>query len=1405
MPEIKHLFNAGRMNKDLDERLIPNGEYRDALNIQLASTDGSDIGAIQNILGNLYINSNIYFSNPIFKCHVVDTANEKIYWFLKEDSASYLLVYDGIDVSIVIKDIGNSIFNFNNELITGVVFFEGLISLTDNINEPLLIDVNLFENSEKARLNPVTGHSQLYKDSSDEWYDVTTADLTLIKKKPASAPIIQLSSSGGVENADPLFELKFVRFSYRWKFKNGQYSIFSPFSEVAFLPGIFEFNAKKGYNTGMENTVKSITITNIDYSLNDIESIDILMKKSDDQSIYVVETISINDITESYELTSEQIYSIVANNQLLRLWDAVPLKAKAVEVSSNRLIFANYELGENTANIKPNFNVGLQGRGGNRRHIKSDRTYQFGIVFEDKYGRQTPVISNKTGSINVPFGNLEHMNAPQQFSVEMTDTLPAEASDTFDKFKYFIKDTVGEYYNVIADSVFPNPEKLNSSEVWMAMPSTEINKFQEGDFLHLKKGQNSSIPIANPLAKFKTLSVESSAPDFIGVAPSNPTAVEAVTNFDYENYNTTGRFFVKLEDINGILASLYQANIINNAVAEEILEANFGTASYPSGSYLGEYRIYDSGGGYIEKDFYFSESSVSSGSGNVAVFTQTGYNMGGTAFSNPQGTLVTEDITSGSVTVDGTSVNYKWYNAGNISYIDGFPRTIYTKWTPAQSNGVNYDQLNTVAILPVPGEEVDNIDPAVFETEPSEGFLDIYYETEEAFPIAEYGNTQLLRYFNCYSFQNGVESNRIRDDYNAVQMDKQVRVSTVLAEQYKRSRNSQGLIWSSIFNSRNSVNRLNQFLTAEAITKDLNPEYGSIQLLHTRDTDLIAFCEDKVLRILASKDALYNADGSTNITASNTVLGQAMPYSGEFGISKNPESFASYGYQVYFTDKARGAILRLSMDGLTVISNKGMSSYFRDKLKSHANKIIGSYDVHTKQYVLSFEGDESLAFSEAVDGWTSRLSFVPESGLSLNGNYFTFSSSNIWNHHANGVNNFYGAQYNSSIKFIFNNEPSVVKNFKTISYEGTQGNTLSISGWKTTSITTDLQQGKVIYFKGKEGKWFNNIEGISKNKNTLNSKEFSIQGIGSLSSTSVPQPVPTPTPTPQPVPVPTPLPIPVPVPTPAPVPVPQPIPQPVAPAPAPVAPQPVPAPVVAPVVDPTPVPQPVPAPVVAPVVDPTPVPAPVVEPVVPQPVPVPAPIVEPVAPQPVPVPVPAPAAPQLYYYIIENCANSAQLQYGYSTVSSYTISDTFNYFSNCYKYYDVDPSQQGAIDLDALSTCACEPTPIPVPVPAPVAPPQPTCRNITVDTNNLDPSRYGVAYSDANGTLQTSSFSGLGLSTDEGGGFETWNVCATTISTDVWDTQINAYVPQFNQYMVIQNTGTACTEFGNECAPGGGF
>jgi hypothetical protein len=51
MPDIKHYFRSGKMNKDLDERLVPNGEYRDALNIEMSTSDGDDVGTVQNVRG----------------------------------------------------------------------------------------------------------------------------------------------------------------------------------------------------------------------------------------------------------------------------------------------------------------------------------------------------------------------------------------------------------------------------------------------------------------------------------------------------------------------------------------------------------------------------------------------------------------------------------------------------------------------------------------------------------------------------------------------------------------------------------------------------------------------------------------------------------------------------------------------------------------------------------------------------------------------------------------------------------------------------------------------------------------------------------------------------------------------------------------------------------------------------------------------------------------------------------------------------------------------------------------------------------------------------------------------------------------------------------------------------------
>jgi hypothetical protein len=373
-----------------------------------------------------------------------------------------------------------------------------------------------------------------------------------------------------------------------------------------------------------------------------------------------------------------------------------------------------------------------------------------------------------------------------------------------------------------------------------------------------------------------------------------------------------------------------------------------------------------------------------------------------------------------------------------------------------------------------------------------------------------HGERQTLKYYNCYSYGNGVESDRIRDLFNAVKLDKGVKASTTLAEQYKEEHRRSGLIFSGMYNSMNGINRLNQFIMAENITKDLNPTYGSIQKLYQRDTDLITLCEDKVLKVLSNKDALFNADDTKNITATSNVLGNSIPFVGDYGISKNPESFASEAFRSYFTDRERGAVLRLSRDGLTPISDVGMKDWFADNLKTVV-KLIGSYDNRKSLYNITLKDsylphNSTVSFSEKSKGWVSFKSINPEIAFSLNNEYYTGRDGVIWQHHDNSVdrNSFYdddGDITNKSrVTVLFNDLPSVIKSFKTINYEGSQAkvienltdnkyyNNESSLGWHVNSIITDQQVGRIPgdfgvgdewegEFINKEGKWFNYISG----------------------------------------------------------------------------------------------------------------------------------------------------------------------------------------------------------------------------------------------------------------------------------------------------------------------------------------
>jgi len=244
---------------------------------------------------------------------------------------------------------------------------------------------------------------------------------------------------------------KFTRFSYRFKFDDGEYSLMAPFTQPCFIPdqdgyfmdreklrgtvvGVFddgenevsdENNAYRSTEVSfMENKVNKITLNiPLPCAANDlitkfkIEEVDILYKESDQTTIKVVESIPVEGSISGgsniyqYEYGSKPPFKTLPQSETVRVYDKVPVKALSQEVASNRVIYGNfqnrhtppafldYTLGafpKQTFNISENIvNSDTSEIEYPNATLKQNRTYEVGIVLSDKFGRQSTVLFSK--------------------------------------------------------------------------------------------------------------------------------------------------------------------------------------------------------------------------------------------------------------------------------------------------------------------------------------------------------------------------------------------------------------------------------------------------------------------------------------------------------------------------------------------------------------------------------------------------------------------------------------------------------------------------------------------------------------------------------------------------------------------------------------------------------------------------------------------------------------------------------------------------------------------------------------------------------------------------------------------------------------------------------------------------
>ena len=574
MAEVKNAFIQSKMNKDLDSRLVPNGEYRNAINAQISRSEGSDVGALENALGNsvqaTFEDGQSYSNDLTCIGYVTDETSNCIYVFLTDGtrvggdtfvstgsgSNHFIYKYNTNSPSPPVKIVSGAFLNFSkNYPIYGINLLENLLFWTDNFNQPRKINVATASNPENANIyyttedqisvasynpyQPIELYQQIDSDRVDDnpllapalnEYDTTMRDVvskfypgggtanvvTGVTNSPTvyidqinipffptkqsastvktpqnlmTVGVIAASTSGNgpivnstalvtsysgttltldqnitvgtsdtlVFNFNPYYdnsyagdsrflEDKFVRFSYRFKFDDGEYSIYAPFTQPCFIPKQDGYFLNTEQDLGdqqstyastivefMKNKVSEITLrvplpsaANTLTSQYLVKEIDILFKESDGLAVQVVETVpasrisalSGSDTYYDYKYINKKPFKTLPESELIRVFDKVPVKALSQETASNRVIYGNFQ-NKHTPPVALDYRVSI----GEKKafdldptysvldttsiieypssSVKTNRTYQVGVVLSDKFGRQSSVIlSNNKNVIN---------------------------------------------------------------------------------------------------------------------------------------------------------------------------------------------------------------------------------------------------------------------------------------------------------------------------------------------------------------------------------------------------------------------------------------------------------------------------------------------------------------------------------------------------------------------------------------------------------------------------------------------------------------------------------------------------------------------------------------------------------------------------------------------------------------------------------------------------------------------------------------------------------------------------------------------------------------------------------------------------------------------------------------------
>lgn len=1061
----------GSMDFDSSDRIIEKNFYRYALNCHIGTSEAESTGTVTNVKGNTLITFTLPGGQNTCIGAFEDKKDNSVIYFVHNANGNHQILRYFPTINVILTIVNSSLLNFSTSfLITGIAFIEGkLLFWTDDNNEPGFIDTTAL----------LTGGYPA---------TLTAQHIQAIPYAPNFPPTAAYSNDANkkVNNLkNSLFQFK-----YQYVYKDNRISAWSPISklptpsiEIIFgssMPSFIDNRIDITLNTG-DSIVKQIRVAARLGNLGDFFLIETLDK---------AELFLANDANYTFGFFNDGLYPSIELQESNKLFDFLPKKAKALSpIDGNRMAYGNGVDGFDqvpldirlTPIIHPLSDL-PSSAGGSNFSVTAGSTnlsmFNAGVPVVGEAYRFQFVLRKllTTGGFTVAFETKKYeyielfLPGDTMFTVFARLKAQMEADTTL---------TNAEFVNVLVSTqkaTFVNPVTISLSTTSPATLSMATNNWA-GFFTPGYPEFTSVSLVANSSNSMKR-AFKSGATHEFGI-------------IYYDSPNRSGT--VNISQDSKVYVPFQSERAIQDGWVDMEMQINHTPPIWAT-----HYQVAYTKNQNIARFLITAESVTVTGNKTTMVLT----NLGLFQTDNP-GTLLSYDFTVGDrirfIQNRNTLTFLTTYVDLEVSAFDSATNTLTFQTDSNITNGTGY-----LVEIYTPQKTI------------TEKF---YYEIGECYAIGDAGLSTRYHTANTQTQKPGVPAIITLENQGDVYFRSRLFTATgVYLEDpsysdlflsnycnvgrpnvYDSGASEQrriATVWySEPFIPDTNINGLGSFFDTNF--EEYDKSYDSIQYLFQENSNLLMFQELKVGAILINQRVFSDTQGQGVVSATQEVLSTpARYYAGEYGIGKHPESFASYGNRKYFVDYQRGAVLRLSTDGITPISEYKAHTYFTQRFKDILNagvkkNIYGVYDVKYGRYILSLDKKisdtttigsgafqitlpipsferETIAFDEVSNGWKMFFSFQPEFMCGANLDIVSFKDGSLYLHDSNSLRgNFYGVQYPMKINFVHNEAPANMKVYNSLELDSNAPFAMEMTnqfGQKTSLIESDFENIENAYW-----------------------------------------------------------------------------------------------------------------------------------------------------------------------------------------------------------------------------------------------------------------------------------------------------------------------------------------------------